>query len=168
MFEKILWRSRLVMVFAVFTAMISVLMLSVVTVVDLAHLLSLVFEYATTDHSHYTRQNVMLATIELLDGFLMIGVLLIFSVGLYELFVKPIDTDACGKQRDSLAVDSIDTLKSKLGKVILTMLIIKVFSFTLKLTVNSLDDLLKLAGVTVLIALAIFLSSNKLTAAKGK
>jgi len=160
-FETILWRSRLVMLLAVLVALIAAVLVILGNFVDLAHLGSLFGQYLTNEHDVTTRQAMMLAVIELLDGFLMAGVLLIFSFGLYELFISSIEPADKSQQKGKiLNIKNIDVLKNKLGKVILMMLIIKVFSFTIQLKISNALELLMLAAAVALIALALFLTKN--------
>lgn len=160
-FETLLWRSRLIMLLAVIVALFAATLVILGNFVDLAHLASLFWQYLTNAHNIETRQAMMLAVIELLDGFLMAGVLLIFSFGLYELFISSIEPAQESQQKGKiLNIKNIDVLKNKLGKVILMMLIIKVFSFTIQLQVNSALELLMLAAAVALVSVALFLTKD--------
>ena len=69
------------------------------------------------------------------DVFLFALVLIIFGVGVYELFIANIDPD--DKPSDSrpswLKITSVDDLKSSLGKVILMVLIVSFFKHALEI-----------------------------------
>ncbi|MGS0730288.1 YqhA family protein, partial [Shewanella sp. 0m-11] len=102
-----------------------------------------------------------MVVVEILDTFLLGAVLLIFAFGLYELFISNLkhasQSEAGGK---ILIISSIDSLKSKLGKVILMMLIIKVFSFFTDMKPTSMLDLLYMGITVLLIAGALKLSKD--------
>lgn len=70
------------------------------------------------------------------DIFLFALVLIIFGVGVYELFITKIDpVERENDTRPSwLRISSVDDLKSSLGKVILMVLIVSFFKHTLELT----------------------------------
>lgn len=87
-------------------------------------------------------------------------VLIIFGIGVYELFINKIDP--AEQNLDSrpswLQINSIDSLKSSLGNVILMVLIVSVFEHSLNINFENAWDLLKLAVGVVLIAIALYLT----------
>lgn len=95
------------------------------------------------------------------DVFLFALVLVIFSAGVYELFVSKMDPVERGADsRPSwLRINSVDDLKSSLGKVILMVLIVSFFKRTLAFT-NWADpvSLLYLAIGIFLISAALYLT----------
>lgn len=96
------------------------------------------------------------------DIFLFALVLIIFGVGVYELFITKIDpVERENDTRPSwLRISSVDDLKSSLGKVILMVLIVSFFKHTLELTKNdwSPTTLLYLSIGILLIAAALYLT----------
>lgn len=98
--------------------------------------------------------------VESVDSYLFAMVLIIFGIGVYELFINKIDpTEQNLDSRPSwLQINSIDSLKSSLGNVILMVLIVSVFEHSLNTTFKSPWDLLQLAIGVVLIAAALFLT----------
>ena len=127
---------------------------------DVVHMLQLIWSYVFSG-SHAIRNDLVMVVVEILDTFLLGAVLLIFAFGLYELFISNLDeaskSEAGGK---ILIISSIDSLKSKLGKVILMMLIIKVFSFFSEIKPVTTLDLLYMGITVVLIAGALKLSKD--------
>ncbi len=87
-------------------------------------------------------------------------ILVIFSMGIYELFINKMDP--VDKQLDSrpswLQIDSIDDLKSSLGKVILMILIVSFFEHTLTIEFHDIKDLLLLGVGILLISVALYLT----------
>ncbi len=63
------------------------------------------------------------------DFYLIGVVMLIFSFGLYELFISDIDVakDDSGKGNKILAIHSLDQLKDKISKVIVMVLVVGFF-----------------------------------------
>lgn len=92
-----------------------------------------------------------------LDAFLIATVLLIFSIGLYELFISKIDY-AERDQRSSqiLVIHNLDQLKEKVAKVIIMVLIVTFFQESMNFAYKSVLDLLYLALAIFLISLAVY------------
>lgn len=95
-----------------------------------------------------------------IDGYLFAMILVIFSMGIYELFINKIDP--VDKKLDSrpswLQIDSIDDLKSSLGKVILMILIVSFFEHSLNIRYEGIQDLLFLGVGILLISVALYLT----------
>lgn len=110
------------------------------------------------------------------DVFLFALVLIIFGVGVYELFIANVDPE--DKPADSrptwLKISSVDDLKSSLGKVILMVLIVSFFKHVLEITAEEWTPLalLYLAIGIMLIAGALYLThksnSEEASSSKGK
>lgn len=96
------------------------------------------------------------------DIFLFALVLIIFGVGVYELFITKIDpVERKNDTRPSwLRISSVDDLKSSLGKVILMVLIVAFFKHTLELSKDQWEPitLLYLSIGILLIAAALYLT----------
>ena len=86
-------------------------------------------------------------------------VLLIFSLGLYELFISDID-QAHGNKASSkiLVINSLDDLKSRLAKVILMIMIVTLFEEALNMHIAAPIDLVYMGASIALIALALYLT----------
>jgi uncharacterized membrane protein YqhA len=95
-----------------------------------------------------------------IDGYLFATVLIIFSMGIYELFINKIDP--VNRKLDSrptwLQINSIDDLKSALGKVILMILIVSFFEHSLNIHYETVSDLLFLGIGILLVSAALFLT----------
>ena len=96
------------------------------------------------------------------DVFLFALVLIIFGVGVYELFIANVDPE--DKPADTrptwLKISSVDDLKSSLGKVILMVLIVSFFKHVLEIDAERWDPiaLLYLAIGILLISGALYLT----------
>jgi uncharacterized membrane protein YqhA len=96
------------------------------------------------------------------DGYLLATIMLIFALGLYELFVSRIDV-AEGSEFASrlLLIRSLDDLTDRLAKVVPLILVVKFFEYALRGDYKEPLHLLYLALGTALVAAAIRLSHGK-------
>ena len=97
--------------------------------------------------------------VEIVDGYLLASVLLIFGLGLYELFISKIDPAASDDTSSNiLLIHSLDDLKNRLAKVILMILIVNFFEHVINQQFKTALDLVYLAGGIALIGLALYLT----------
>lgn len=162
-FEWFLWESRLVVLAAVIASLAAGVAMIYMATVDAWLMLTHLSEYASPSLDTASRMALRSTTIthvvEIVDGYLLATVLLIFALGLYELFISKID-QAEGAETSSrvLVIHSLDDLKARLGKVVLMILIVKFFEHAIEMTFESPLHLLELAGGIALIGLALYLS----------
>ncbi|MCH5235453.1 MAG: YqhA family protein [Muribaculaceae bacterium] len=106
------------------------------------------------------------------DVFLFALVLIIFGVGVYELFIANVDPeDKPAEMRPTwLKISSVDDLKSSLGKVILMVLIVSFFKHVLEIDSEHWTpiSLLYLAIGILLIAGALYLTHKSGEGGEGK
>jgi uncharacterized membrane protein YqhA len=162
-FEGVLWESRFSVVFAVVASLFSSLAVFYMATVDAYYMISHLGEYASPVLDVVARNALRSATIthvvEIVDGYLLATVLLIFSLGLYELFISKIDqAEKSETSSNVLLITSLDDLKGRLAKVILMILIVKFFEHAISMTFKSPLDLLYLAAGISLLGLALYLS----------
>ena len=81
-------------------------------------------------------------------------------MGIYELFINKIDpvNKALDSRPSWLQINSIDELKSSLGKVILMILIVSFFEHSLQIDFSGIQDLLFLGIGILLISAALYLT----------
>ncbi len=162
-FEGSLWNSRFVVLLAVAGSLFAGFAIFYMATVDVALLVQHAAHYADADMTAEARKALHDSTVshivEVVDGYLLATVLLIFSLGLYELFVSDIN-QAQGSKASSkiLVISSLDDLKSRLAKVIIMILIVTLFEEALNMKVSAPIDLLYLGGAIALIALALYLT----------
>ena len=162
-FEGALWNSRFVILFAVLGSLFAGLAILYMATVDVVFLVEHALSYADPHMAEQARKALHDSTVshivEVVDGYLLATVLLIFSLGLYELFISDID-QAHGSRTSSkiLVISSLEDLKSRLAKVIIMILIVTLFEEALNMKVRSPVDLLYLGGSIALIALALYLT----------
>lgn len=160
-FETVLWRSRLVVIAAVIISLVSSFAMFFMATVDAIYMISHLAEYPLLqgDERFALRSMTITHVVELIDGYLLATVLLIFALGLYELFISKIDEaeDAANASK-VLLIQNLDDLKTRLAKVILMILIVKFFEFALEMHFETPMDLLLFSAGIALIGLALYLS----------
>ena len=162
MFETMLWNSRFVVIIAVLASLLAAFAMFYMATVDTYFMLTHLGDYVSSELVGEARGNFRAATIthvvEIIDGYLLATVLLIFSLGLYELFISKIDQAEASETQNVLAVSSLDDLKTRLGRVILMILIVNFFEHAISMEFHAPLDLLILAGGIALIGVTLYLS----------
>lgn len=162
-FETGLWSSRFVVLFAVLASLATALVMFFMATVDawflLAHLLDYISPDLTGEARAHFRSTTVTHVVEIIDGYLLATVLLIFALGLYELFISRIEAAEKSETASNvLIIHSLDDLKGRLAKVILMILIVKYFEHAVSMSFHNPMDLLQLAGGIALIGLALYLT----------
>jgi uncharacterized membrane protein YqhA len=166
LFESALWNSRFMVVFAVIASMAAAFATFFMSTVDVFYLIAHLTHYADPALAPTARDALRAETtthiVEVVDGYLLATVMLIFALGLYELFVSDLAAARTSKGSSRiLLIVSLDDLKSRLAKVIIMILIVKLFENALKLELNSAFDLLYLGGAIALIGIALYLTHSE-------
>jgi len=129
-FENTLWSSRFMVILAVVFGLIGAVVLFTVASVDVFATAKYVFTtYITGAHPDNFHEDVVGGIIGAVDLYLIGVVMLLFSFGLYELFISDIDVakDEQGADNKILAIHSLDQLKDKISKVIVMVLVVGFF-----------------------------------------
>lgn len=163
LFEGVLWDTRFVVLSAVAASLAAALAMFYMATVDAYYMVLHLADYASPSLSAAGRKALHDETIahvvEIVDGYLLATVLLIFAFGLYELFVSKIDKAvSTAGATNVLLINNLDDLKTRLAKVILMILIVSFFEHAINMRFATPLDLLYLAGSVALIGLAIYLS----------
>ena len=162
-FEKLLWNGRFVVMFAVIASMAAAIAIFYMATVDVVYLVIHMVHYAdpalAADARKLIHDETITHVVEVVDGYLLATFMLIFALGMYELFVSDIDEARSSKTSSKiLVIESLDDLKTRLAKVILMILIVTLFEEALKMQLTSSLDLLYLGGGIALIGLALYLA----------
>lgn len=165
-FEGALWQSRLIVLMAVVASIAASLSMFFIATVDAVYTIAHLTHYASPDLDNAARASLRGTTVahvvEVVDGYLLGTILLIFGLGLYELFISKIDMAERSETSSSvLLIRSLDDLKSRLAKVILLILIVKFFEKAIDMDFDTPLKLLYLAIGIVLIGAAIFITHTK-------
>ena len=117
-------------VLAVIFGLLGAIILFIVASVDVFNTAAYVIStYMTHAHPEHFHEDVVGGIIGAVDLYLIGVVMLIFSFGLYELFVSEIDAAKSKEGEDNkiLAIHSLDQLKDKISKVIVMVLVVGFF-----------------------------------------
>jgi uncharacterized membrane protein YqhA len=164
LWERGLWQSRIVVLIAVVASVIMAVGTVFFVSVDVVYALGKIWSYAnpalTDSARNALRLDVLGDIVGIVDGYLLGAILVIFGLGLYELFIGNI----AGVEQSPVAprllqVRSIDDLKDKLGRVVLLILVVKFFQQALELKYQSPLDLMYLALGTLLVGAALYLTT---------
>lgn len=163
-FESFLWNFRFVILLAVLGLLAGSLVAFFVGLGSLYHAIELILQYGFNAKSNMVISHLIAS----LDEFLLGVVLIIFSLGVYELFISKIDAIDTDTRANSkwLAFTSLGELKSVLTSVLVIILMVYFFKNVVVMEFSNPRDVLYLAGGILLIALAQYLSS--LPKKKGK
>ena len=157
-FEKFLWSTRFLVLFAVLSSLAASLCLFFIGTFDIVKVVIDLVSYAGGFNEKIDIHIEVIGTIiGSVDVFLIAVVLLIFSFGLYELFISHIDAADLTESSNILDIGSLDVLKDKIGQVIIMALIVKFFQIVLTMKVELWTDMLIFAGAVGLLSLALFL-----------
>ena len=157
-FEGSLWSSRFIVILAVVFGLVGAMILFTVASVDIYNTAEFVLNtYINHQHPNNFHEDVVSGVIGAVDFYLIGVVMLLFSFGLYELFISEID-DAENSEVGSkiLAIHSLDELKDKLGKVVVMVLIVSFFKKVMHMNFDTPLEMLYLAGSILALALALY------------
>lgn len=160
MFERLLWGSRLGVLVAVVGTVALAAGALVLATIDAARLVGLLADYAA-DPDNSERVDAVTTIIKALDGYLIAALLLVVALGLYELFVNPIDpATSSSTGRRLLRVHDLEDLKQRVGKLVVLVLIGEMLQQALKLPVEDHVDLVLLGAGIVAVAVALYLTGR--------
>ena len=162
-FEGALWNSRLLVMVAVVASVAVAIVMFYIATIDAAYLIADVTHYATLEQAARDRAHATIVAhvAEIVDGYLFAAIMIIFSFGLYELFVSRIEAAENSHAAPRLLlIRSLDDLKERLAKVVFLILIVRYFEYALQSEIAGPLDLLYLAVGIALIALSLFLTSR--------
>lgn len=164
LFERLLLQSRLLVVVAVAASAVLAAGTFYMATVDVVLLLRSLLPYASpaldAAGRAALREDTVTGIVKAVDAYLIAAILLIFALGLYELFVNRIDPSESVARRVPrvFQVASLDDLKDRIAKLVLLVLIIEFFQYALKLKYATPLDLLYLAVGVLFIGGALYLS----------
>ncbi|BCD59782.1 MULTISPECIES: YqhA family protein [unclassified Nitratiruptor] len=156
-FENGLWQSRLFIILAVIFGMIGAIVLFIVASIDIynvaAYSINVLLAHA---HPHNFHERIVGDIIGAVDLYLIAVVMLLFSFGLYELFISKIDAAENSESSKILQIHSLDQLKDKLAKVIVMVLIVSFFKRVLHTEFHGALEMLYFAGSIFALAIALY------------
>ena len=161
LFEAFLWRTRWMVIIAVLFSLLASLGLFIVASYEIYEPIHNLFVHGF----HLTKEEhevLVGAIVGAIDLYLIATVLIIFALGLYELFISKID-EAENDENSSkiLAIHNLDDLKEKLAKVVLMVLIVTFFKYAIHIKYETPLQTLYLAVGVLMLALALYFSHKK-------
>ena len=152
-----MWNGRLFVLLAVIFSMLGAMVLFIVASVDIYHVVAqTVGVYVGGAHPEDFHEVVVGGIIGAVDLYLMAVVMLIFSFGLYELFISEIDVAKNHGASKVLEIHSLDELKDKLAKVIVMVLVVSFFQRVLHTEYHGALEMLYFAGSILALAVALY------------
>ncbi|CAE09517.1 YqhA family protein [Wolinella succinogenes] len=157
-FERLLWNSRLFVIFAVVLSLLGSVALFFVASMDIFKASMKTISYyrgllpPDADIHEILLSNIIMAV----DLYLIAVVLLIFAFGLYELFISKIDIIEEEIGSKILEIHTLDQLKDKLAKVIVMVLIVSFFNRVLHMEMSTSLDMLYFAISILALALGLY------------
>lgn len=172
-FEKTILMCRLFVILPVVFGLIGSMSLFFMATYDMIELAGTVFKAVSSLHFPETLHfDLVSDIIGAVDLYLIAIVLLIFSFGLYELFISEMG-NSNGKKRielpSILSISSLDELKDKLAKVIVMVLVVSFFQRVLYMKFSGALDMLYFAISIAALSIGVYLLhkdskfKNKLT-----
>jgi len=159
--KSILLNGRFFLIIAVIVALLSSIVMLIAGTVSFFWSLLKMPELITNTQVkslHYVEVHIIGG----IDAYLIATVLLVFAIGLYELFIFPLDK---GNHSNSwpvktLTVNSLEELKTKISKIIIMVLVVLFFKNAVVLPYDRALDLLYLGFGTLLVALALYIGHS--------
>lgn len=162
LFEGAMWQTRFLVILAVIFGLIGALVLFVVASIDVYGIAKYAFE-TIINHGHPENfhEDIVGGIIGAVDLYLIAVVMLIFSFGIYELFISPIDHNDDAKEDSKiLAITSLDQLKDKIAKVIVMVLVVNFFQRVLHTQYNGALEMLYFALAVTALAVGLYFLSK--------
>lgn len=161
-FEGLLVNSRFLVMLSVIFSLLGATVLFVVASYDIISATIKAWGYYMGDSSVDLHADGVSTIIGAIDLYLIAVVLLIFSFGLYELFISRIEAleSMSLKDADILTIKSLDQLKDKLGKVVLMVLIVSFFQKVLHMNFSTPLEMLYLALAILALGVALYLMNK--------
>jgi uncharacterized membrane protein YqhA len=155
LFETIIWNFRFFVLLPVIFSLFSALKFFIIGTLDVWAGLTLRFDVKDPEGS--ITYKIVSYIIGGVDYYLIGIVLLIFSFGIYELFISKIDIRFQQEEINILQSESLEELKGKLVQVIVVALIVSLFKKMLGLDVKEAIDLAYIALSILLISVSSYL-----------
>jgi uncharacterized membrane protein YqhA len=160
-FERALWATRFVILVPVICSVLLAFAALYIASVEAFYVVGHLSGFTGGRADGSTSALALLAkVIQTFDIYLIAAALLIFALGLYELFISPLDGVVSPTHAGRLLViRTLDDLKDRLAKLVLLVLVVEVLQKALELTYRTPLDMLYLSIAAVLVGGALFLSA---------
>jgi uncharacterized membrane protein YqhA len=157
-FERALWSLRFVVILGVIFGALSAIVLFITGSIEIYHIL---VSFIQVSQHPLTHEEILIGIIGAVDFYLIGLVLIIFTFGVYELFISEIDIARIeGGFGSILDIDNLDDLKNKIIKVIIMVLIVTFFQRILSMEFTTSIDMLAMAVSICLICVGVYFLSR--------
>lgn len=153
-FEYLLWKSRIGTILIVVFSAIGATSLFVMGSREIFTGISLIF---TLEYHPKSTEQILIYIIGAIDLYLIGIILLIFSFGIYELFISNIDHARAEGGANILNIESLDELKNKILKVIIMVMIVTLAKVILETKFSNPLEILYFAFSILCVSGAVFL-----------
>ncbi|MFC3292360.1 YqhA family protein [Modicisalibacter luteus] len=157
--ERFLWSSRFLVMAAVVPSLIGAVVLFIIGTLDILGIVRDAVAYYLLGSGQDIHETVVPSIVMAVDIYLIAIVLLIFGLGVYRLFVSPIEQAEDYAPRHPFNVDSFDQLKDKIARVVILAVIIEFFRAVVDIGFQTPLDAIYLALSVLALAIAIYLMS---------
>jgi uncharacterized membrane protein YqhA len=156
--EKLLWQSRFMIFLAVVSSIIAAFILVIIGTYDIVLVVKeSLHAFTTVEGFEEYHKEAVKHIVSAVDVYLIATVLLIFGLGLYELFISKIDAaESDTRSSRILVVHTLDQLKDKLAKVIVMVLVVTFFKYAIDYKYEDIKSLLFLSAGVLMIALSVY------------
>jgi len=160
--ENSLWKSRFIVMLAVIFSFLGAVILFLLASVDVINVSKFVVTTLIEgSHPEHFHEDIVAGVIEAIDLYLIAVVLLIFSFGIYELFISKIEAACNDEECNSiLNISSLDQLKDKIAKVIIMVLVVNYFQRVLHTSYETPLELLYFSLAIVALALGLYFTGK--------
>lgn len=153
-FERVLWNVRYIVLLGVIFSALSAIVLFIAGSIEIYDILA---GYVQTGPHSLSHEEILVGVIGAVDFYLIGLVLIIFSFGMYELFISDIDIARIeGGFGGLLDIKNLDDLKNKIIKVIIMVLIVTFFQRILSMVFSTSMDMLAMAVSICLICVGVY------------
>ncbi len=159
-FERLLWHSRLLTLIPVTVSVAVAVVVFLFATLDAWRLVEGAVAAVVADEAALkaARLDLVAHVVKLIDLYLVATFLLIFAMGLYELFVGKIEiaeSTLIGERL--LLIRDLDDLKERLSKILVLILSVLFLEYAVKMVPTGYLDLLFLASGILVMSTALFL-----------
>jgi len=151
LFERFLWSTRFCVLLAVIFGLASAVALFVFGSIEIYGVIEKMI-LGKLDSTGY----LVAAIIGAVDLYLIGIVMLIFSFGIYELFISQIDIARANASINILEIKNLDELKNRIVKVVLMVLIVTFFKQIVTIEFSTPLEMLYFAGAIFAICFGVY------------
>ncbi|MGJ7456969.1 YqhA family protein [Halomonas sp. RA08-2] len=157
--ERWLWNSRFLVMLAVIPSLLGALVLFVIGTMDILKLVITAISYYLVDGAVDIHDTLVPSIVMAVDIYLVAIVLLIFGLGVYRLFISPIEQAEVHASKHPFNVASFDELKDKIARVVILAVIIEFFRAVVDIRFQTPLEAIYLALSVLALAGALYLMS---------